>query len=146
MALVMVVMVLQAPTERASAYSVFQFYFEFYCVSFRLILPIYSFLSYSNRRNEEYKRNAKSLLLNLNLNLIFLKPFASVPAQCWYQIRIVYCQRSLRVLFLCVFVCAWFFDVMPTLFSIRCVCSFHLHDGFCRRFSAISLSHFRNAY
>lgn len=54
-----------------------QFCFEFYCVSFRLILPIYSFLSYSNRGEWWGPENAESRRLNLNLNLIFSEnPFA----------------------------------------------------------------------
>lgn len=56
---------------QASVYS--NFVGSFIAISFRLILPIYSF--YPIAIGEWRTENAKSLLLNLNLNLIFSNPF-----------------------------------------------------------------------
>lgn len=99
---------------------IWQFCFEFYCLILSFNITNLFFLSYSKSANEEQKMQ-KSLLLNLNLNLIFSESILHALRNVCPR-WIVYCQCS-------VCECVLYFQSDSLILSL-CVCSFHLHDGF----------------
>lgn len=121
-----------------TAWHVLQFCFEFYCVSFRLILPIYSFLSFGNRRmkkNQKRKYKISSAQSKFESDLLPKSIFLLTRLLCTQCLLSMdgFTPHSsmpythIPTIYVCECVCLWFFlfcvswHYVPCV--IRCACA-----------------------
>lgn len=113
---------------------VLQFCFEFYCVSFRLILPIYSFLSYGNRRMKKRKYKISAAQSKFESDLL---PKSICLLACCTQC--LPSMNGLRSILARLCVCIYYVFVVVFFGACACVFLFDFCIVLCCTFECIEL-------